>query len=309
MIPDGIQKKPRRRLFVALPALLTWWGLAGWWSLLAAGAPSWTRAIPFPVALLAALAWWPMAGRTARRGPRACMCIAVILLAAGFGRDAGMKREIAPITGSTFRVTQWTLGEEIHPEELNRTLERELPHVIVLNRPVIRVEGQQVSSALLRIQHGLRRNDIVMLSRFPLHPLTPPSLDGTEALFARVETPDGSAWILALDGGEAGVSPEAARQLADFVAAQPAGRPLLVTGGQGRNRTDAQWRALREHLRPAHEIAGFGWPYSWPRALPLFSLDHIWVNDEWTVHRSAYRRAPFANHVRQTVVLTRLPAP
>ena len=308
MTRAGQSGRPRRVAAGAL-VLLAWWGLAGWWPLLAAGAPAWTRAVPFPAALLAALAWWAVAGRAARRGPRICMVLAALLLALGFGRDAGMGRAISPMPDTMLRITQWTLGGEVDADALNRMLERDLPHVIILNQPVLREGDHQSASRQLRIHHALRRHDIVLLSRFPLHPLTPPVLAGTEALFARVETPEGNVWLLALDGGEDGVSPEAARQLAAFVAAQPAGRPLVVTGGQGRSRTDAQWRALREHLRPAQEIAGFGWPYSRPRALPLFAMDHIWVSGDWAVHRAANRWAPFARSLRQTVVLSRPAAP
>lgn len=297
----------RRRTIPALLVLLSLWGLAGWWPMLAVNAPIWPRLVPIPIALLAVILWWLFYARGRRFTQRLLMALVLVGLATGWVRDmGGLSRQIGNPSTPTLRVAQWTLATDTSKESILSAFERDLPHVIILNRPSFnRIEREEAQR--LRVQHAVADRDIVIFSRYPLRIVETPTLPDVVTLCARVETPQGPVEVLALDTPKKGIGPPAIDALCTWLRSRPADTPLILSGGQGRNRTDHRWEPMRKWLRPVYEEAGFGWPYSWPRPVPLFTYDHLWVSSEFAVSRAAYRWSHLSRHLRQTATLA-LPA-
>ncbi len=298
-----------RRCWPALLVLLSCWGAVGWWSLLSSSAPAWSRAIPFPLAALAAVAWWLGCSRGRSAGQRLCMALVAIATLCGWGGDMGVDRRIGTIKPETLRLSQWTMGDDTPLSDLLPMLERELPHIVILNRPANLRAAKEIITRPLRLRHAVADRGIVILSRFPGRIVEAPSLPRLNALCVRIDTPSGPVDVLALDAPDGPATRQDAHQIYDWIRTHPPDIPVIVAGGMGRNRRDAALTPLRHRLRPAYEVAGYGWPYSWPARLPLFSQDHTWVSEGITVERAAYRWSARAPHLRQFVMFTLAAAP
>jgi hypothetical protein len=292
-----------RRIFAWLSAAPALAGLAVWWPMLDPAAPGWPRVIPPPLSLAAALVWvWAATSRA-----RAAGALAALLLAIALARDAGLRRLIRPPEGPTFRIVQWTLDEHSAAERLLAELERELPHVVAIHHPPTTLASvrQLALARRLRLNHAIRRDAILVVSRHPLEPLEPPQIDGIETLFLRVKDPAGDVYVLAMDAATRPLDLAAARALGNFIEARADARPLALACGNARERTDAVWQPVRRAMRAAYEVAGFGWPYSRPTRLPLYARDHIWISEEWIAHSVGYRWSRHASRLRHFAILSR----
>ncbi len=282
-------------------------GLLVWWPILSESAPGWPRVFPPALSVIAGLIWLFTAWRSIRPPARVGIIAVNLLLFAALARDAGMERRIRHPDGPTLRIAQWTLDAGSTNAALFAELERELPHVVLLHHPppALAMAGQSATARRLRLNFALRRMAILVISRFPLEPLTPPQLPEVETIFLRVLDPAGAFYLLALDGKGASMNATHARALASFIRDHPEARPLVLAGGGVRERTDAVWRPVRDALRPAYERAGYGWPYSTPSRLPLFARDHLWVSDDLLVNGAGYRWSRHSSHLRQYIILSR----
>lgn len=271
--------------------------------MLSSTAPAWPRLLPVPVSLVAAVLWLWTAGSRARFAGG----LAAALLAAALARDAGLHRRIDPSDRPTFRIVQWTLATGIAGDRLLSELDRERPHVVVFHHPPenLATLRQLDIARRLRLNFAIRRDAILVISRFPMDPLTPPQFGAIETIFLRVNDPAGAVYLLALDAeGETLGAPQV-RALEEFIRTHPEARPLILACGNARERTDAVWRPLRRLMQPAYEKAGFGWPYSYPARLPLYGRDHLWMSGEWTAHGVGYRWSRHATHLRHFAILSR----
>lgn len=296
-----------RRIGPGLLVLISGWGLAGWWPMLADKAPAWTRAMPLPIALAAVLTWGLLVGRRARPRQRFVMALVAAGLLAAWTRDfGGFSRSIGPIDSSTLRLTQWTLDRQVPAAEIISAVERDLPHILLLHRATAQ-RLNPVDVRRLRIQYAVSDRNLFVFSRFRAQLIETPTVPGARTLCVRIATPQGPLDVLALDGEGIGITRAAIDALRAWLDSRADGVPLVLVGGQELNRTDHRWTPLRRHLRPAYEIAGFGWPYSWPTPIPLFTRDHLWVSADVRVLRTAYRWSRWSRHLRQTATLA-LPA-
>lgn len=287
--------------------LVAFAGLLVWWPMLSETAPGWPRALPPALSVMAGLVWLFTAWPGIRAPARAGLVAVNLLLVAALARDAGMDRRIRHPDGPTLRIAQWTLDAVSTNAALFSELERELPHVVLLHHPppTLALAGQSATARRLRLNFALRRMAILVISRFPLEPLTPPQLQEVETIFVRVQDPAGAFYLLALDANGASMNAAHTRALASFIRDHPEARPLVLACGNARDRTDAVWRPVRAALRPAYEQAGYGWPYSTPSRLPLFARDHLWVSDDLIVNGAGYRWSRHSPHLRQYIILSR----
>lgn len=293
------------RIIPAILALLSLWGLAGWWPMLAAGAPQWTRVMPMPVALLAALLWWIFFSRNRRRTQKLIFLGITAGLILGFWRDAGGgSRRIGAPDAQTLRITQWTQATDTPSQSvLAELLKEDPPHILVLTRPTL-TQMDRRQRRQLQLTYTLVENQTYILSRYPLQKREDPLFPDTHTVLVEIAAPQGPVQLLALDAGEHPISSAAVAALDSWLSARPARVPLIIAGGQNRSRTDAIWKPLRAFLRPAYEVAGYGWPYSWPSPLPLYTRDDIWVTSNLDVIAAAYRSSPHSPHLRQRIALT-----
>lgn len=290
------------RAIAALLALISLWGLAGWWPRWVATAPDWTRLMPMPAALLSAMLWWIFHARGRHAMRRVVMALVLAGLIAGFWQDTGGSARApgAPALPS-FRVEQWTISSQTPKAAILATLDKDRPHIRILNV----ADGINFDEEMLRrarLRGGVRNGNIHVFSRYPIRQRKAPELPGAQTLLVSFDTASGRLDLLAVDATGA-ISPEAARELSVWLGERDQGIPLILAGHEGLNPTDAAWRPIRKRLRPAFEEAGYGWPYSQSTPIALFSFDHLWVSRELRVKASSYHSIPKAKHRLQTASL------
>jgi hypothetical protein len=293
-----------RRLIAWPSAAIALAGLMVWWPMLDPSAPAWPRLIPPPISLAASLLWvWAATPKTRLAG-----ALAALLLAAALARDAGLRRRIHHPQDHTFRIVQWTVDVNSASERLLPELKRELPHLVVIHHPPSALAFIRSADIYrrLRLNHAIRQGPFVVFSRYALEPLEPPQITGIESLFLRVRDPAGDVFLLATDAAARAWDLEATRQLNQFIESHPEARPLALSCGNARERTDAVWRPVRRTMRAAYEVAGFGWPYSRPVRLPIYGRDHLWISEEWIAHSVGYRWSRHAPCLRHFAILSRV---
>jgi endonuclease/exonuclease/phosphatase family metal-dependent hydrolase len=119
----------------------------------------------------------------------------------------------------------------------------------------------------------------------------------------RVSTPKGPLDVVAIDLVS---HPTLARlapitELSDWIAKRPVPIPLLVLGDFNTPRDATSFEPLRRRLRHAYEIAGRGWPYSWPVPLCVYSIDHAWVTPSVRVLTYTMKMSMLSDHRRQVM--------
>ncbi len=296
-----------RRLFSAGLVLAAFWGAAGWWPMLSAEAPDWSRGTPFPIAAAAAIGWWIALARRARPTQRILMALLSLLIGAGLARDLALTRETRPLDDWPLRVTQWDLADRLAIEDALSAIRPDRPHVVVLFNYRKSDRAADGLRWRMRLHNSVIQDGIILLSRYPVERRTPPAVSGGRALHAAIRAPLGRRIPLLAVHAER-PSREDAAGLVAFMDAHRADGPYLLAGSFGLNRTDARLAPLRDRLRPAFEAGGYGWPYSRRAPLPLFSHDNLWVSPGWNVQRAAFRirtgRGPGSPTLRHTATLS-----
>lgn len=296
--------RPARRILPALLLLLSLWSLAGWWSLVVPSAQAWTRMIPMPIGLSAAALWWLLFARGRCASRKIAMALITAGLVAGFLRDTGgLKRNIHDISGPELRIAQWTMAAETNENGILSAFLEDQPHVVVLNRPNTN-QIFTIKAPSLRLRYNLDDGTIFIFSQYRMKRLAMLDLPGARALYVEIAMPEGPVNLLAMNAQRGELSKSTVIAMNHWLQTRRDGRPLIIAGGQGRSRVDAVWQPLRPWMVPVYEKAGYGWPYSWPRPVPLFADDHLWVSSDIRVQRAFYRAAGQSRHLRQAATLT-----
>lgn len=293
---------PRRLLSAGL-VLLVCWGAAGWWPMLSANAPAWTRWLPLPMAAAAAAVWWLAPARRVRPLQRAWMALLSLIVWAGFARDMAPLRETRHIDGWQLRMTQWHLADRLTIDQALAAIQPDHPHVVVLTGYRRSDRTSNDLRRRLRLHHSVVQDEIILLSRYPVVKLPPPALPETRALHAYIQAPRGVR-IPVLAVAMNHPTREGIVALAKFLDENRPNGPYLLAGSLGMNRTDARLATLRSLMRPAFEVGGFGWPYSHCAPVPLFSHENLWVSPGWAVQRSAFRVGPDSPYLRHMTTLS-----
>jgi vancomycin resistance protein VanJ len=135
--------------------------------------------------------------------------------------------------------------------------------------------------------HTLNYKDSGLVSRFPITPLRGISA----AQKARIEIPDGPAitvWIVHTSKDPHGYR-EQVRQIKGIVADVLATEgPKIVGGDFNATEGTVPYRLLEEHLRNAHQQAGWGFGFTYPTPfrrlgsiMSFVRIDHIWYSDDF----------------------------
>jgi vancomycin resistance protein VanJ len=253
------------------------------------------------VALVGLYGFWHTRRRVARLQSGLTLLLS-ILAAADFVRDVRW-HAATPASPNALRVAHWNIAYA--RAGLPRTLEQLAefrPDVVFLSECRYRDDLAEVARTTLGLDHAFHDQGMAILSRYPFTPQGTVSLNrSARCWWARLVTPMGTVDLVTVDL----VSHpflnrnDPLRALADWVARRDPTVPLLMAGDFNTPRNASAFQPLRAHLQNGYEIAGRGWPYSWPLPLPLYSLDHLWISPG--LHIQNYRlRASFrSDHLRQ----------
>ncbi len=208
----------------------------------------------------------------------------------------------SPAPEHALRVVHWNVAHaNFGFVPLLETLAAYRPDLVILSEARYSQDVPFFSNRELGLPHTHQEKGMILLSR---HPFTKreniPIMNG-EAWGARVFTPAGELDVICAD--------IVSHPLLDrSLSLEPLGRwikerndatPLLLIGDFNTPRDARAFRAIREEMRHAYEVAGRGWPYTWPLPIPLYAIDHAWVTPDITVHRYRLRNAPLSDHRRQ----------
>lgn len=158
----------------------------------------------------------------------------------------------------------------------------------------------------LGLSHVFQDQGMAVLSRYPFEPQGTISLPNGRAWWARVDTPKGPLHLVTLDvlSHPALKREPVLAALVRWIINRPNPAPLLLVGDFNTTRDARVFGPLRQHLRHAYEIAGRGWPYSWPLPFPVYAIDHAWVSPDITVLSYQLRSSALSDHRRQEFTIS-----
>lgn len=237
-----------------------------------------------PVLILTALAAWKTAGFDSRWHPR---------------------RVSSP--DHAIRVVHWNIARAPFGYfSMFNQLRKDRPDLVILSESAPGDFWPNRRHSMLDLPFSFCDQGMAVLSRFAIEPQGTIPLPNARAWWARIALPDGPLDLVMCDllshptlNRRAALEP-----LARWVGQHDSTIPLLVVGDFNTPRDARSFEPLRAHLRHAYEIAGRGWPYTWPLPFPVYSLDHAWVSGDITVHRYRLRTAPISDHRRQVLTIS-----
>lgn len=175
------------------------------------------------------------------------------------------------------------------------------PDVVVLSEARPSKDLPFYAEKVLGLPHTRHDSGISLLSRFPFTTHAPFSPSDVLVWGVRLYAPSGELDVLCVDVPSHPLlnRVHSLRPLSRWVENRTDPAPLLVIGDFNTPRDSRAFSVFRAHLRHAYEIAGYGWPYTWPVPIPLYAIDHAWVSPNVVVHRYRLRDAPWSDHRRQ----------
>lgn len=248
---------------------------------------------------------WLLCGRG--RGSqflRSFVCVATLAAALKIaGVDARWHMPPAPDPSEVCFV-HWNVARgALGAERIVATLAQDRADVCLLSEsPPLSWVRAQVEH-LLPGGHCLADGDLAIVSRFPFVPIDRIAAPGVRGFAVRLALPGGRLDLLAVDFGS---YPWRNRTpmvecIARWVRAHDGSIPLIVAGDFNTPRDSISFAPLRERLNHAYEVAGHGWPYSWPLPLPVYAIDHIWCSPGVQVRDYCLRAASCSDHARQVM--------
>ena len=151
--------------------------------------------------------------------------------------------------------------------------------------------------------HTLVDAGMGLFSKYPFEPLGSLKLTNAKGWAVRIATPSGPLHLVIVDLIS---HPTLNRripiqQLSDWIGTLPPAIPVVVLGDFNTPRDALSFDPLRKRLRNAYEIAGRGWPYSWPIPAPVYSIDHAWVSPAVRVLNYSMKGSWLSDHRRQVM--------
>ncbi len=211
--------------------------------------------------------------------------------------------------GTVIRVAHWnTAWGRFRGADIWTHLASDRPDVCVFSEPPL----LGFEAAAHRLLPGCRTHvgaGMAIISRYPLEILGSLVVPNVLSWHARLTTPDGPLDILGVDLPSAPFMDRRAllAAIAEWVGRHDPAVPLLVIGDFNTPVDSMHLAPLRRMMRPAYELAGRGWPYSWPMPVPMWTIDQIWTSPLVRVRVHDYRFAVCSDHLREIAEIELLP--
>lgn len=262
----------------------------------------WLFFIPTPFVILVALVAIALSRRT--------RFVMALVLAAALARllavDMRWHREVPPPNDS-LTLVHWNAAHmRFGKQPALDIVSGDSPDLVVLSECPYSAELADLARRHLGFDHVFQDQGMALLSRFPFQPQGTIPMANGRAWWARVETPAGGLELVLTDflsHPRLDRSLPVAR-LRQWIDERGRSRPFLIVGDFNTTREARSLAPLREVSRHAYEVAGSGWPYTWPLPLPVYAIDHAWVSDAIRVSGYDLHAAPISDHLRQIIRFT-----
>lgn len=264
----------------------------------------WLYFIPAPaIAALCGL-WFVFTHREVSRSLRVAVAlIGLLALFKVLALDCAWHRTPAA-RRPTLRLVHWNAAHAPFGfKPVLRAVQPDRPDLLLLSECSRRPDLDLFAERELHLPHYFQDQGMAIASRFPLEARGTINMSNGRAWTIRVHTPGGPLDLVAVDLIS---HPTLNRRLpletlGRWLDQRTDPTPLLVVGDFNTPRDARAFRPLRRHLRHAYEIAGRGWPYSWPLPAPVYSIDHTWVSRNVTVQRYDLQSSRLSDHRRQVL--------
>lgn len=303
--------KPIRRtlewLFLLPVPLLGLGWLLGWLLRDRADGIIWLYFIPAPAVVALGVLWFLFTKRSVHRVLRFLVAMTSLAALAKMGLVDFAWHPDRPAPEGSLRIVHWNAAHTVFGfKPVLQAVKDDRADIVLLSESRESPDLAYFAERELGLPYAHQDQGMALLSRFPVAAGDVLPVANGRAWHARVQTPSGPLDVMAVDLIS---HPLLDRRLPiDAVAAWAAARdssvPLLIAGDFNTPRDARVFRVLRADFRHAYEIAGRGWPYTWPLPVPVYAIDHLWVSPGIAVHRYRLRAAKLSDHRRQILDLS-----
>ncbi|MFH0909780.1 MAG: endonuclease/exonuclease/phosphatase family protein [bacterium] len=284
------------------PALCLAW-MIGWMAKDRTPATTWLYFIPPTFVVVYGAIW--LAVYRGRGGPVRALVHGLTILAALKVTlvDCSWNARREDVAGH-LQVVHWNVGQwnDRITNQL-RAIAADQPDICLLSEAPRYADVAQLAQQRLGTPYTLVDAGMALLSKYPFEPLGSLKLTNAKGWAVRIATPKGPLDLVIVDlishptlNRRMPIS-----ELSDWIANLPASIPVIVLGDFNTPRDALSFDPLRRRLRNAYEIAGRGWPYSWPMPVPVYSIDHAWVSPSVRVLNYSMKGSRLSDHRRQVM--------
>jgi hypothetical protein len=221
------------------------------------------------------------------------------ILAVDSAWNADLPTGVDPI-----RLVHWNVSWGLFGgDPISKRIAQDQPDLCVFSEAPKAEVFEEMARQLQPNGQTLHALDLALISRFPFEEGEGIPLRNGRGWWVRIHAPQGDFLLAAVDV-QSNAFKDRNKPLMDldsWLSALPADLPLILVGDFNTPRDSVYFTPLRKKLRNAFEIAGWGWPYTWPMPLPMYALDHTWVSPGIQDCSYQLRPALCSDHLRQVV--------
>lgn len=261
--------------------------------------------IPAPAAFVPGLAWLLLRARHAPKPLWLLIGFPWIVSAWLFlGVDMAWHCRSSDGEIDTLRIVHWNLARpRAESEAAWEALRAEHAAIYVLAERSFGPVEEDARRLDLASGYGVAWREISVVSQYPFEVLERLHPGVGSLLCMRVRVEDQDLVLIAVDAHSHPLlnSEPLVEAIALCAEHHAEHLPVIVIGDFNTLRGSPRLAGLRERFSNAYEDAGCGWPYTWPTPVPLFSIDHAWVNEQVEVQRYRLRGGGLSDHARQVL--------
>lgn len=247
--------------------------------------------------------------RNRRRLALGVAALAILPLAATVAEQQWRAPTPQPLAGPELNLLHWNVCRGYGGwERIAREIASGNPDLVILSEVMSEADGEELARLLPELPHRQYGFPMLVLSRFPLDPITELESRGGVRIYELALHRDAETWrFFALDiAGQPTYPREPA--ILDLEARLHERRPDFLAGDFNTPRQSRLLSPLAPGYRHAYDLAGRGWSYTWPTFLPVLSLDHLFVGPKVAVASYEIATSPWSDHRLQRARLRRQPA-
>jgi vancomycin resistance protein VanJ len=263
----------------------------------------WFYFIPAPVAAAGVGTALVLAARDAWAPARFLLkaALALALLKIGFV-DFAWNRRPDSMPDDAIRVVHWNTergSKGVKSQFVS--LAAEHPDICVYSESPRKGDVRGMSRLQLGLEHVVDADGMTVMSRYPCSAANTIKLTNARGWWTRIETPGRPIDLVVVDFISHPLLDRfvPVAELCAWLDRRGQDVPVLLLGDFNTPRDSLSFEPLRRRLRHGYEVAGSGWPYTWPVPLPCYAIDHTWFSAGMEVLDYRLHTTTLSDHRRQ----------